>query len=324
MKKKRLILVTGIPRSGTTWMGKMIGISPQAGYLWEPLGMGHRPGVCALDPVWFPYITKTNHAQYFNAITDTANYNYNFKAEFNSIWAELKKARSINIIRTLKGRIRVMIVENIRFHKYKKEKRVPLFKDPLSLFLSEWYYKHFDAKIIIMIRHPAAVIASHKRLQWRLNSQLLLKQPALIQDHLNDYRSELLSVKNKTYDLIEDGIIMWNIIYSTVQKYRRKYKDWLFLKHEEVASDPLKHYPKIFNFIGIDYTLKIEESIKKYCLEPNMKSYNIEKRAHNIKLYSPGTAHSWKNEMSSEEVRKIRTCVEKVSSSFYSNYDWQI
>lgn len=62
------ILVTGIHRSGTTWVGKMLAASGQVTYINEPLNVQHRPGIFqAKVPYWYTYITRENEQLYLPA-----------------------------------------------------------------------------------------------------------------------------------------------------------------------------------------------------------------------------------------------------------------
>jgi hypothetical protein len=48
--EKQYILVTGVPRSGTTILGRMIAFSPSVNYLWEPFNNKYRNGI----PDYYP------------------------------------------------------------------------------------------------------------------------------------------------------------------------------------------------------------------------------------------------------------------------------
>ena len=55
--KKKLILVTGAPRSGTTVVGKIASLNSDTNYLMEPLNNRLRRGI----PDYYPYVgSKTN------------------------------------------------------------------------------------------------------------------------------------------------------------------------------------------------------------------------------------------------------------------------
>lgn len=68
MKHGPPILVTGIHRSGTTWVGKMLAAGAHTAYVSEPLNINHRPGVfrAAVEHL-YTYITNENEAEYLPA-----------------------------------------------------------------------------------------------------------------------------------------------------------------------------------------------------------------------------------------------------------------
>ena len=62
---KRPIVVTGSHRSGTTWVGRMLCLSGEAGYIHEPFNPVRTPSWFA-DPVpyWYAYVTSDNEHLY--------------------------------------------------------------------------------------------------------------------------------------------------------------------------------------------------------------------------------------------------------------------
>src|SRR4029453_10926731 len=59
--RRRPLLVTGAHRSGTTWVGRMIDLSPEGGYINEPFNPHHQPGICGCRfPLWFQYVNRDN------------------------------------------------------------------------------------------------------------------------------------------------------------------------------------------------------------------------------------------------------------------------
>jgi LPS sulfotransferase NodH len=62
---RRPILVTGMPRSGTTWVGRMLTASGCVGYINEPFNLAVSPGTFRI-PVdyWYVYISPENEARF--------------------------------------------------------------------------------------------------------------------------------------------------------------------------------------------------------------------------------------------------------------------
>lgn len=77
----RPLLVTGLPRSGTSWVGKMLEASGAVVYINEPLNVRHPPGRSpgVLDAHVnnrFPYICADNEVDWLPAFTDMVQLRY--------------------------------------------------------------------------------------------------------------------------------------------------------------------------------------------------------------------------------------------------------
>ena len=72
--KQAPILVTGMHRSGTTWVGKMLSAGTGTAYISEPLNLFHRPGVFDA-PVnnWYKYICEENQDAYLHSFHKMVN-----------------------------------------------------------------------------------------------------------------------------------------------------------------------------------------------------------------------------------------------------------
>ena len=80
------ILITGSHRSGTTFMGKVLGLDKHVGLIHEPFNQIKFYGINRFSTKeWFQYIDKTNGTEYYSKIKETLD--FNFSDEVN----ELKK-----------------------------------------------------------------------------------------------------------------------------------------------------------------------------------------------------------------------------------------
>src|SRR5262252_7055049 len=71
---RRGILVTGLPRSGTSWIGKMLQASGEVVYVNEPMNANHppRPGILNADVSHrYQYICADNDERWVPAFHDT-------------------------------------------------------------------------------------------------------------------------------------------------------------------------------------------------------------------------------------------------------------
>ena len=75
------VLVTGIPRAGTSWVGRMLDASGRYVYINEPMSPHHPPGgspgvLRARVPHRFQYICAANEAEYLEPFRDTLALRY--------------------------------------------------------------------------------------------------------------------------------------------------------------------------------------------------------------------------------------------------------
>jgi hypothetical protein len=307
MKHKQPILITGAHRSGSTWVGTMIGKSREVCYMLEPFNFLYGPGICnAPFEYHFPYITEANEAAYYKSIKQTLDYKYHF-------WQELKTVKS-------KWQLRRCFRDFIDFKRAKIKKKRPLFKDPIAVFSAEWLEKRFNFQVVVLIRHPAAFASSIKRLNWSHPFGDFLKQPALVNGPLKAYKSEIEDFAKNPRDIIDQSILLWNLIYSRVLQYQKAHPGWIFLRHEDISIDPIPKFKFLFETLDLEFTGEIETYIRRYSASSNpMESPKGETI---LKMDSKSSVYNWKKRLDPEEIGRIKRGVQKVASHFYSESEW--
>lgn len=310
MTSKKPVLVTGAPRSGTTWVGRMLAASPDLYYIHEPFNPDYRPGsgVCNIKFTHHQtYITDSNEQKYIKPIGKMMNGRYDFSAALGASrsWADIKKAW----------------YQRKQFQEYARNGMHPLIKDPIALMSAGWLAKRFDIKVVVMIRHPAAFVASMKRLNWGFDPmRWALSQAQLLEDHLSPLENELRQLKDSKSDLVVQNALCWKTAYHVVLNYKKTYPNWIYLKHEDISRDPLPSYQQLFSQLGLKLTTEVKEQIIDSSNASNPShSTGSEKR---LKLDSKSVISQWKKVLSSKEIMRIRKIVEDVSENFYSDRDW--
>lgn len=286
------ILVTGAHRSGTTWVGKIIANSPSIRYIHEPFNIDYSP--CKVRPnYWFQYITLENEDFIYEQIKQMVTPKN-----------PLKKNKSIK--------------QRVKFFKYDQKKQRVLIKDPIALFSAEWLAARFNMDVVIMIRHPAAFVDSLREQNWTHDFTHFLNQPLLMKEHLSSFKEEIIKFKKKKYDIIDQAILLWKLIYYMVSKYQEKHNDWFYIRHEDLSVDPINGFKEIFKYLNIKFPKKIKKIIGEHSNHTNPIDGNV----HSIKRNSKAIVKKWKNKFTREEIKKIRDSVEDISGRFYSNEDW--
>lgn len=301
------VLVTGVARSGTTWIGRMLAASPSLYYIHEPFNVDWHPGIGILDVKiknWLQYITLENEHLYYDAFDRMLKGKY-------SLYKALKKVRCYRDFRKI-------LSSACEFRTHKKANRKPLIKDPSALFSASWLHEKFNCHVIIVIRHPAAFVNSVKRLNWSFDFNELLKQPLLMNQLLPGYETLFNEYNRK--DSIDQASLWWKISYEVIAGYKEKYNNWIFLRYEDIATQPMKHFINLYCKLGIQWNDKVQKTIIYHSLRKNVEVRNWK----SIKRDSKSQVGKWKSSLTEEEMQRIKACVSDISKVFYSEEEWNV
>jgi len=307
------ILVTGAIRSGTTWVGRMIAESPEVGYIHEPLNPWEKTksrGICGASiPFWYFYITRENETAYYKHLKRSLEFRYNLLGGLRGIrsWADAKR----------------VLKEYRTFRAYRSNNVRPLVKDPFALFSAEWFTERFGAKVVILIRHPAAFVSSIKRLGWGIPFWHLLEQPLLLRDHLGPFKEQIEEYAPEKHPLVEQAAFIWKVLYHVVLRYQERHRDWIFIRHEDLARDPMEGFQALFEALGLEFSPRVQVAVQRSAAPSNPSEVPAEK-AFSIQRDSRASIWNWKKRLTAPEIQRIREIAGEVARAFYSDEDWRL
>jgi len=286
----------------------MVELSSNVTYIQEPFNTSYfNAGVCgARFKTTFPYVTQENEEAYYPHFQKTLQFSYNWKEALR----ENKQLRHIpGLLKT-----------GHAFNNNGRQGKRPLLKDPFAVFSAEWLADRFGAKVVVLVRHPAAFVGSIKRYQWHYPYHQLLAQPLLMRDHLQPYRADIESFSERDISVVEDGAMLWRLINSVVYTFSQKRTDWLFVRHEDLSRDPVTGFEQIYSFLDLSFTQEIRAAIDAYSNEKNPESAPLYQSAY--KLNSQANIWNWKTRLTQEEIATVRQISGDVASHFYTEEDW--
>lgn len=302
------ILVTGAHRSGTTWVGKMLAADRQVGYISEPLNVLHRQGVMNIVvDQWYTYICSDNEVEYLPALQETLGYRYH-------VGAEIRSLRSMKDVLRM-GRDWSAFLEGRLFN------RRPLLKDPFAVFSAIWFARRLGCAVVVVIRHPGAFVSSLARLEWNFNFKDLLNQPLLLRDWLEPYRAEMERLSSEPQDLIDQGSMLWRMIYHSVLLMVQKAPEILIVRHEDLSVDPVVGFRQLFSSLHLEYTQRVEQTILDSSKEQNPKELS-KQSVHSVRLNSRANLGNWRRRLSEQEIQRIHQITAGVADQFYSGETW--
>ncbi|MBM3143759.1 MAG: glycosyltransferase [Chloroflexi bacterium] len=303
------ILITGVHRSGTTWVGRMIAASSDVIYLSEPLNIWHRPGVMR-TPVeyWYQYICEENEKAFLHALQDTLEYRYHFGTELFSI-------------RSVKDAGR-MVRDMGRFLKGNLSHARPLLKDPFAVFSSPWFSKRLGCKIVIVVRHPVAFVSSLKRLGWTFDFKNILDQTLLMRDHLSAYEQEMERMLDFPEDIIGQGSLLWRMVYDVVDRYQVTHPEFVVVRHEDISLRPLAGYQQMYQTLGLSFTPWVRRSIMRSS-EGSNPSEQPRQKEFSTQLDSRANLLNWQHRLTRDEVARVKELTSDIAGKFYTDEEWQ-
>jgi len=92
-----------------------------------------------------------------------------------------------------------------------------IIKDPIAIMSTEWIYMNYNIDIVVLIRHPAAFVASLKVKNWQYDFNNYLNQPILMDTYLKEYKSLIKDFSENKRDIIDQGILLWNTIHDMIR-----------------------------------------------------------------------------------------------------------
>ncbi|HVT76561.1 MAG TPA: sulfotransferase domain-containing protein [Acidimicrobiales bacterium] len=128
------VLVLGMPRSGTTWVGRTLGDAPDAIYFNEPVSEVH--------------VAEQGRATFFEVDPDNPPASYPWPARFAAAGVPAFGPATVAPLGLLARLGRRVVIKEV---------------NPLAV---EWYAQALDPILISIVRHPAAVAVSLHERGW--------------------------------------------------------------------------------------------------------------------------------------------------------------
>ena len=175
--------------------------------------------------------------------------------------------------------------------------------------------------VVLTIRHPAAFVASLKVKEWHHDFNHFLRQTDLMQNELQEHAATIEHYAKNPPDVLQQGILLWNILYSMVSNYQKKYSSqWLFVRHEDLSLDPLKEFKRLFDHLGLEFT----SDTRKIIIESTTGSgvSTRETDVFNVKRDSKMNVKAWKDRLTESEIASIKESTHRIWPLFYTEADW--
>lgn len=309
MSKKRNILVTGSPRSGTTWVGKTLGQLPSTDYIDEPF---NADGNGRFADNSMKYYART----WFLHAPGSAEEEPMRKA----LEARIRQTNLpwLNAYEVCKTRGLISVQTPVRFTRHLllrtfQPKRL-LIKDPIAIFSAPWLHENFDMDVVCTIRNPLAFAGSMKKWGWSYPFDHLARQEQFVENRLSKFAGEINEFASNPKEILEKACLWWNCFYHVIAQYQAEYPNWAYVRHEDLVQNPVDGYKGICEQINIEFTDSVRSWITEMTSDSGPSDVNspaFQKRD------ATEVVSSWQKRLSPEDVQYVIRSTEETAGPFY-------
>lgn len=296
------IIIAGSGRSGTTWILDAIAEANNLSTVFEPLHPVAVPDAkqfaCRylrendIEPCLYEFMLKV------------------FAGKFKNIWANYRiRPDRLSVSKVRQSRenwVKYLLKEYVKlynnFNEFGGKLNFPLIVKFIraNLMLS-WLANNFNAKVILVLRHPCAVIASRIPLMGRIRGKswglkhdldIYLNDDRLIEEHLQPHMS---FITNPSLNRIQKLTILW-CIENRIPLTNEHISDYCIVYYEDLLTDSDNTWRRILSEIGLD-KMPSEKSLIKPSQQAPTDMAN--------RLYDSKQLSRWSGSFNTEQLDQI-------------------
>jgi hypothetical protein len=311
LRRNEHILVTGAPRTGTTFLGHVIAMAQGVGYVREPFNSDF--GLKNL-PHQFLYL--------YEGMED--------EARFKRMAADLVDGRAVfkrMPVRKAKDRKQALgraIFGSGSNYSYLKAKYNPavsryLLKDPMACLASEYLHKQLGVQVVIVVRHPMPTIASMRRVNLDHQLDVLVRQKHLYDLYLKDI---LGGVRLDRLSSLERRSLLWACLNYVMYQFTRYDDSYSIVAHGALSANPVQYARSLYAKLDLEFTPQIEAKIRAMTEGENSPGRLTNSTMHVLNRNSRKLISRDYCKFDPGEERVIHSLTDDVVKLFYRSTEW--
>ena len=304
MKVANWIFVTGAPRSGTTFVGKILSAPLEVDYIHEPFNPDC--GIPGIDQKYLYLRTDSvGTSQYEQCIKKIFTYEFSLRTGYYENDSLQKR-----LIKRLVGSRGPFYLRLAKLNRFRK---AVVIKDPIGCLMVEYLAHRFGVKPVIMVRHPVAFVASILRIGWEVDLEPIRRQPELVADYFSD---DLEFLQKSRDDRIEIIAALWRTLNKVLAIQAERNPLWCVMRHEDISLYPVETFHRLYDTLGLPWSSRVEKMIRKRTSAKN-KVEAAGGRVQDFNRNSAGLFDLRRNMLSVRQRRMIYEVTEDIALKFY-------
>lgn len=287
-KDRSGLLVTGSHRSGSTWLGRMLASADELQYVQEPFNIvAWQRWLTPRPDRQFLYLTEANGRPYEAGVERVLQLRYPLVAHLQTRPTPQMAKRAARIA--------------LDARKARRRGARPLIKDPIALFSVEWLEDRFDLQPVVLVREPVAFVGSLKERDWTFDFAHWAEQPLLLDEIATERRDEITAAVATPLDIVDQGILQWNVFYDFVADYRQRRPDAVVLSYERLARNPATEMPALFERLGLGFGPAQQTAITRLTTAAGSEATS----AIDVHRRSDEALETWRTRLEPDEVARV-------------------
>jgi len=246
--KHRWMMVTGAPRSGTSYFGDILALDPKVNSIIEPFNPD-----AGMPDVTQRYMYGVSPGTMSELDRGTLEKLYKYDFKLKTVHSSRDKLAE-KVFKTVLFGGNELALLKARFN---RGAEYSLIKDPIAVFLVEPLYRMRELDCFFLVRHPLSFVGSLKRLGWNFKVHPLSRN----RDLCAMYLPELVDVDPDTLSWTEHAAYIWLAIGRQLEHLKQAEIPIIPVFHEEISADPVAHYRRIYDHLGLEWTPKVSSRI---------------------------------------------------------------
>lgn len=287
---RRVVLVSGMPRSGTTTVGDVLDTAAGTVALYEPMNF-HSGDKIITRYFEIPGTAAFSNDLFADLVARISCFQLHLKS---GVWPEDQGLRRIAKY-LVGGRSRV----SLRKAKLARNIDTVIWKDPIAGFAMRRFVEQGYGPAVITLRSPHAVAASFKRMKWGFKLDDIFP------------RLEELGVPTPEgwheadiSDSVTNAALLWSALYGDELALAREHPDLVTVVDlDDVIRDPFGTYKTLFNKLSLSWTEKTQSHLEATYAAKETSCKDIPTgHAHSKKRDVSQANQYWRKVLTEEEV----------------------
>jgi hypothetical protein len=278
------ILVVSLPRSGSSWVGHILGGSEDALYLREPITQSYLRRAGKRDvPVVFEMGACRDERAYelfaARAFAGILRFDRDI-VQFPRQWDLAGRTRKRTVVKEV---------------------------NPLAI---ERLWERFQPRIVFLVRHPVPVMRSFHALGWNRCDFWDQFVPATLSD------LERKGTIPRNANFFEQSGAFQAAVQNRAIAFLANVEH-AFVRYEDMCADPLKEFARIFDFCGLPFSAAVRAEIAR----SSEGSAGYTPGRYDTVRKSSDMKDRWKREVEPEQIELVRRGYFAMQPHFYSGDD---